>query len=589
VAERTEFIISAQDQTAAAFRSVEAGLGRLNSAMGGMLGQIAALTSAAGFGALIKSQIDFGDQLSKTSQKLGIAVEDLSAYQYAAKLSDVSNEQLTAGLSRLAKAMQDAAANPASQTAQAFRALGVSVTDAAGNLRPLNTVLEEVSRRFEETRDGTNKTAMAIQLFGRSGTELVPLLNGLRGLSEEARATGNIVSTEFAKKSEQFKDSMERMESAAGSLARTVAGPLVGALAELTERFNVAIGAQEKLSLDILSKDRAKAMEEYTRLAQAGLTHQSRAIQLVAQINQLDEQIIATNKRMMAMKAEQGAGGSAPEMASITGQGAGDKEAEQTVKYQLELQKQLETLNASIAPKQEALAMKFAMEQATLDEGYQLGLLSEQNYYALSAQLQADYEAKKTQAQQTEEKKRLTGTIQWMQQTAQLQQQGFVGQLQGAGIMLGQMSNLMQSSRKKEFELGKKAAIGQALINTFLGVSQALSYGFPLGLVFAAIQLAVGMANVARIRSQTFGGGGGATPTFNANPGTGLPEPVTPAEPIAPTLPASQQASTVPRTTIINVQSDSGMVSMNWLQDQFAPVFNEAVRDGGVANVRFVT
>ncbi|MCK7495182.1 MAG: hypothetical protein MZW92_31875 [Comamonadaceae bacterium] len=379
----------------------------------------------------------------------------------------MSNEQLTAGLSRLAKAMQDAAANPSSQTAQAFRALGVSVTDAAGNLRPLNTVLEEVSQRFEETRDGTNKTAMAVQPSAGPGLDLVPLLNGLRGLSEEARATGNIVSTEFAKKSEQFKDSMERMESAAGSLARTVAGPLVGALAELTERFNVAIGAQERLSLDILSKDRAKAMEEYTRLAQAGLTHQSRAIQLVAQINQLDEQIISTNKRMMAMKAEQGAANAAPEMASITSQGAGDKEAEQTIKYQLELQKQLDTLYENIAPKQEALAGKFASEQATIDEGYQLGLLSEQNYYAMSARLQADHEAKKTQLQadneakrtqlqKAEESRRIGGTIQWMQQTYQLQQQGFMGQLQGAGIMLGQLSSLMTSSRKKEFELGKR-------------------------------------------------------------------------------------------------------------------------------------
>ena len=194
--------------------------------------------------------------------------------------------------------------------------------------------------------------------------------------------------------------------------------------------------------------------------------------------------------------------------------------------------------------------------------------------------LQADYEAKRTQIAQTEQRKRVIAEAQWMQQVAMLQQQGFMGQLQGASVMLGQMSNLMLSSKKKEFELGKKAAIGQALINTFLGVSQALSYGFPMGLVFAAIQLAVGMANVARIRSQKFGGGGGATPTFNANPGTGLPEPVAASEPVAPSLPASQQASTTPRNVNVTIASDSGMVSTDWIRDKLIPGLNEAVGDG---------
>lgn len=595
---KTEFLISARDDTREAFRSVEAGLGRVNAALGGMFGPLAALASVAGFGGLIKSQIDLGDQLSKTSQKLGIAVEDLSAYQYAAKLSDVSNEQLTGGLAKLAKTMQDAASNKTGEAAIAFRALGVSVTDTAGNLRPLNLVLDEVSKRFEETRDGTNKTAMAMQLFGRSGAEMVPMLNSLRNLSEEARRTGNVVSTDFARKSEQFKDSMTRMEKAAGNFARTVGEVVVPVLAEMMERLNVAIGAQESLSLDVLSKDRARLAREYTLLTQAGLSAQSaRAQYLIKQIDEVDAKIIAANQRLMEVKtATKTSTGQPMEMPSINRQsdaeGIGDKEAKQTEKYQSELAKQITALSMSIAPMSEQLQLKMESQQLIIDSAWQAGLINDQMWQELDLQNRQMYEDRKSemeiqaitkiqQARDAARAREYGAQFAWQGQVNQLMQGSFNQQLQGTSMMLGQMASLMQSSKKKEFEIGKKAAIGQALVNTYLGVSSALSYGFPLGLIFAAIQLAVGMANVNRIRSQKFGGGGGATGTFPANPGGGFPDPtdVSRPEPVAPSLPQQVQAPT-PRNVNITIESESGVFSADWIRDSLIPSINEATGDG---------
>jgi ribosomal protein L12E/L44/L45/RPP1/RPP2 len=584
MSEKTEFLLTARDETREAFRSVEAGLGKLNAAVGGLFSPLAALAGVAGFGAVIKSQIDLGDQLNKTSQKLGIAVEDLSAYQYAAKLSDVSNEQLTSGLTKLARTMQDAAIDKASQSAVAFRALGVSVTDTSGNLRPLNNVLDEVSKRFEETRDGTNKTAMAVQLFGRSGSELVPLLNNLREMSDEARRTGNIVSTDFAKKSEQFNDSMTRMESAAGNLARTISGPLVGSLGVLMERLNVAIGAQESLSLDLLSKDRASLAQAYTNLTQAGLSTQSaRAQYLIKQIEEVDAKIIAANLKLAETKSAQGAGPK-NEMASVATLGIGDKEAVQTAKYMAELQKQVIALNESVAPQDEALAMKLNSQQLLIEDAYMRDIISLQTFEELKTGITQQYLLKREAAANAARTKEYGSQFAWQAQVNALMQGSFNQQLQGTGMMLGQMSQLMTSSKKKEFELGKKAAIGQALVSTYLGFANALSYGFPMGLIFGALVLATGLMNVQRIQSQKFGGGGGASPVYSASPGTGLP--VTPdttaAEPIAPTLPQAAQASVQPRYINITIENDSGMVSMDWLQNQFAPVFAEAVGDGAV-------
>ena len=95
---------------------------------------------------------------------------------------------------------------------------------------------------------------------------------------------------------------------------------------------------------------------------------------------------------------------------------------------------------------------------------------------------------------------------------------------------LGQvMSDMGGKNARKWFTLQKHASIAEAIINTYVGADKALGQGGIYGAVLAASVIALGMANVAKIRSTEFGSsgggsaGGGAVPTFNANPVTGLP------------------------------------------------------------------
>lgn len=221
------------------FKGLGNDLGALKQGLVSLAGPLAALTSAAGFGALVAQQIELGDELSKTSQKLGIAVEDLSAYQYAARLSGVSNEELTGSLAKLSKAIQEAATDSASEAARMFEVLGVSVKDNSGKVRELSTIFEGVAAKLATVRDGTAKTTAEMALFGRSGFELAPLLNNLEELTEEARRTGNIISTDFAQAAEEFNDTVERMQISLGIfLAKSEEGP--GILRGLTNAFKAA-------------------------------------------------------------------------------------------------------------------------------------------------------------------------------------------------------------------------------------------------------------------------------------------------------------------------------------------------------------
>jgi hypothetical protein len=239
-------------------------------------------------------------------------------------------------------------------------------------------------------------------------------------------------------------------------------------------------------------------------------------------------------------------------------------------------------MQESFATEQEVLAEQLMQKQMLLENAYMLDVISLQTYEEMKANLETQYQDKRSKAADQWRAREYGAQSSWMAQSNQLMQGSFNQQLQGTSIMLGQMGNLMQSNKKKEFEAGKKAAIGQALVNTYLGVSAALSYGFPIGLVFAAIALATGLANVNRIRSQQFGSGGGATPVFNASPGGGTPDPIdyTRSEPPAPSLVNQAAAVSQPRNVNLTIESDTGMVSMAWIRDKLIPGLNEAVGDG---------
>jgi hypothetical protein len=103
------------------------------------------------------------------------------------------------------------------------------------------------------------------------------------------------------------------------------------------------------------------------------------------------------------------------------------------------------------------------------------------------------------------------------------------------GDALSGLTTLMNSESRKMFEIGKAAAIAQSLISTFTGVTKALELGFPMGLVAAAAVGAVGFANVANIRSQSFGGGGaGAAATGSNTAAINAASTPTAANPAAP-------------------------------------------------------
>jgi hypothetical protein len=207
-------------------------------AIGAAAGAAGAL---AGLSVAISKSLGRMDALGKAAQKIGIPVDEFSKLEYAAKLSDVSLESLTTTLARFSRSLSEISAGGKNDAGEALRAIGVSATDAEGRLRPTSAIIEDVAAQFATMRDGANKTALAIALFGRSGAEMIPMLNGgreaIRSAGDELQRFGGVVTPEAAKQAEQFNDNLTRLQTAFDGLIQQALGPIIPQLVELTHQL----------------------------------------------------------------------------------------------------------------------------------------------------------------------------------------------------------------------------------------------------------------------------------------------------------------------------------------------------------------
>lgn len=196
----------------------------------------AVATTLGAVAAGVKNALSEADEMSKMASKIGIPIEELSKLKYAADLSGVSMEGLKTGVGKLAKNMDDAASG---KGPKAFERLGISATDASGKMKTTSQVMAEISDKFANMPDGAQKTALAMQLMGKSGADMIPLLNGgsaaLNGMLAEAEALGLEISSNTAAKAEQFNDNLSRMGYAVKGLTLGLTAALAPALAAISD------------------------------------------------------------------------------------------------------------------------------------------------------------------------------------------------------------------------------------------------------------------------------------------------------------------------------------------------------------------
>jgi hypothetical protein len=170
---------------------------------------LAALAVTGGVVALAKSAIDLADDMRDLSQRTGVSIEALGKFKVAAELSGSSLEGVATGLKFLNKNMV-AAATGTEAAAAAFKTVGVATIEVDGTLRSADKVFLDVADRFKAMRDGPEKAALAMKIFGKAGTDLIPILN--LG-SQEIQRFGLGIGPDFANKADAFNDQLGIMQA----------------------------------------------------------------------------------------------------------------------------------------------------------------------------------------------------------------------------------------------------------------------------------------------------------------------------------------------------------------------------------------
>lgn len=226
---------------------VSSAVNKMQSAVDGLKKGIAGLAAGltvGAFSAAIKNQLDIADAMGKTAERTGLAVKDVAGLKLAFDMSGVSSDKLETSLGKMAKNMAEGS--------KAFGAMGVQIKNADGTLRSTRDVLGDVADKFAGYRDGAEKTALAQELFGKSGTEMISVLNaGRAGLDEmdaQAKRLGLTLDEEATAKATQFNDTLTLLQAGGEGFTRQIAGRLAPTLASLAGELLGNVNQSESLN-----------------------------------------------------------------------------------------------------------------------------------------------------------------------------------------------------------------------------------------------------------------------------------------------------------------------------------------------------
>lgn len=182
--------------------------------------------------------------VERTSAMLGISTDKVQEFQFAAKALGEDSETLLNMMGRLQVAQQGAAGG-SKQGAAAFAALGVHVKDSSGHMKTADELLLDVADGISNLKDPSKAAAVATQLFGRQGRQLLPFLKegrkGAEELAEEYKKLGGGYTDKAIESGKKLEHAMARQSLATESLKGSIMEALGPALKWLTDKGTDAV------------------------------------------------------------------------------------------------------------------------------------------------------------------------------------------------------------------------------------------------------------------------------------------------------------------------------------------------------------
>jgi predicted transcriptional regulator len=224
--------------------AVGGGITNVGKSVIGIGAKIVVVTSVVtGFGlASAKAFASFGDDIGKMSRRLGIATKTLQEYGFAAEQSGASLATVETGVRRMQRVINDAEKGMTSAS-DALAQIGLNSADLAG--LETEQQFEMIAAAMSKVEGASKKAAIAQEIFGRSGTMLLPMFNegpeGLAALREEANKLGLVLSDADIAQAEALTDSINRIGRSLKAVVLRIGASVAKPLGDMLDKL--AMGA----------------------------------------------------------------------------------------------------------------------------------------------------------------------------------------------------------------------------------------------------------------------------------------------------------------------------------------------------------
>jgi hypothetical protein len=216
--------------------------GKLKGLAVAAAGAAAAYASMRTIESAVSATQELGESVRKLSMQTGLSAEQSSHMIFALHSVGLSAGDAEKGLGIMAKGLlgivdaETGSISGGKKTADVLQELGIKAFDATGHIRSLDSLIPEVSDHFREMADGSEKTAIAMQLFGRSGKEMIPFLElgsaEMKRMADEADKLGVTLSGENVAQIHQYTLAQREMEQAIEGVKVKIGMALIPALTE---------------------------------------------------------------------------------------------------------------------------------------------------------------------------------------------------------------------------------------------------------------------------------------------------------------------------------------------------------------------
>lgn len=202
-------------------------------------------------------------EIQFSSQKIGLTTDEFQKLAFAAKKSGMEIAGFEVGMGKFAKTQVEAAKG-SKEAIEKFKMAGIAIYDATGNLKKSPQILKELADKFKSAPDGAKKTALAMMIFGKSGKDMIPMLNKggaeLDKLGEKLKKSGSLLSKEsidsFKKYRGAIADSKLVLEGLKTQIAVAVlpqAIKMAKKIADITEKMGGWINKHKTLFTAIIT------------------------------------------------------------------------------------------------------------------------------------------------------------------------------------------------------------------------------------------------------------------------------------------------------------------------------------------------